>query len=519
MDIEIFSMPTRGNPYLSDLAIKSLEDACEEEEAPARLDGVFKHLSGLVYKEFGALHRIPAFKIPKDWTRYMVQDFHQREDCALVWYAVDPKGQLYFYDELKSDGTIFEISEVIKQKEKAEYGRHVPTRWIDSIAATPDRASPNKRSALQEFRWCGTKLEWSLNFRSSIKNRELGHKSVHEYLRIKNGVPGCYFFEENGNLKGVPNVIGSMLHYQHDPKDDIWLHFADCYDMNTEILTNSGWKYFKDIIPLDMVATISKRGFIEFQKPTDYICHKHNGKMVEINSKSVDLRVTPGHTMLVKNKKGVNIKKFASEIKKCDRIPIGSSGIDSGIDTFQLNRSKIDGGDWAEFMGWYISEGSVTGSRGGKIQVPGRGYSVYISQSITANPGKVKRIELLLKRLPFNFHYNGKSFVISNKELWAYLSPLGNSEQKYIPREILSMSKKCLERLWESLVLGDGTCSNGKVTYTTVSKCLTNDVSELLARMGFASSVSVRLNNGGIIRGCKVNGKFVQFTVVQKFKK
>jgi hypothetical protein len=224
-------MPTRGNPYLSDLAIKSLEDACEEDEAAARLDGLFKHLSGLVYKEFGALHRIPAFKIPKDWSRFMVMDFHQREACAILWAAVDPKLQLYFYDELKIDQTIFQIAEVIKQKEKAECGSPVPIRWIDSIAATPDRATG--RSAVKEFRVAGEKLKWSLAFRSSVKNRELGHKSVHEYLRIKNGVPGVYFFEENGQLGGVPNTIASMLHYQHDAKklDSkmlIYEHFADC---------------------------------------------------------------------------------------------------------------------------------------------------------------------------------------------------------------------------------------------------------------------------------------------------
>jgi phage terminase large subunit-like protein len=225
---DVFQLCAYENPYLSDEGIRSLVDATPEDEREARIFGAFKHLTGLVYKEFGTVHRIPRFSIPKEWTRYMVMDFHQREACAILWAAVDPKGQLYFYDELKIDKTIFEISEAIKMKEKLEYGRPVPTRWIDSIAATPDRATG--KSALKEFRSAGDKLKWPLAFRSSTKDHATGFKAVHEYLQVKNGQPGVYFFEED-----VPNAIASMLHYQWDDfkgtkektKVSAHSHFAD----------------------------------------------------------------------------------------------------------------------------------------------------------------------------------------------------------------------------------------------------------------------------------------------------
>lgn len=226
---DVFQLCAYENPYLSDEGIKSLVDATPEEEIEARIFGNFKHLSGLVYKEFGAIHRIPAFPIPKDWTRYMVQDFHPRVPCASLWAAVDPHGQIYLYDELKSDATIPKMSETIKMKEKLEYGRPVPTRWIDSLAATPDRNTG--QSPMKQFRAEGANLNWQLAFRSSTKSHDLGFKAVHEYLTVKNGKPGIYFLEEN-----VPNAIASMMHYQWDDytgttaktKDSIHSHFADC---------------------------------------------------------------------------------------------------------------------------------------------------------------------------------------------------------------------------------------------------------------------------------------------------
>jgi len=204
---DVFVLPTRGNPYLSDAEVELYAATVPEDERPARLDGVFKHLAGLVYKEFGMVHRIQSFPIPKDWTRLMVQDFHPRTPCAFLWAAVDPQGTLYFYDELKIDSTIPKIAEVLKLKEKLEYGRAVQHRGIDSLAATPDRNTG--KSALKEFRTQGELLKWPLSFRCTTKNHALGFKAVHEYLTLKNGKPGCYFFDDK-----VPNTISAMLHYQ-----------------------------------------------------------------------------------------------------------------------------------------------------------------------------------------------------------------------------------------------------------------------------------------------------------------
>jgi phage terminase large subunit-like protein len=233
---DVFQMSVYENPYVSDKGIADLVKDCQDDEIEARIFGGFKHLTGLVYKEFGDIHRIPSFQIPKEWPRGVVMDYHPRTPCALIWYAVDPHGQVFFYDELEVNKTIGEIAEIVKSKEKSEYGRPVPTRWIDSIAATPERVGPKITCALNEFRDIGAKIQWPLAFRASSKNRAVGINAVRDYLKLKNGKPGVYFFEDK-----CPKTVASFLHYQWgDDADDttiknetktvdnIWAHFMDC---------------------------------------------------------------------------------------------------------------------------------------------------------------------------------------------------------------------------------------------------------------------------------------------------
>ena len=231
---DVFQMSVYENPYLTDNRILNLIQDCPEDEREARIFGGFKHLTGLVYKNFGDLHRIKSFAVSKDWMPLMIMDYHPREACAILWLVVDPKDTLYVCGELKIDDSPLKIAEAIKFCEKEMFGRPVRTRWIDSLAATQDRQIP-AGSALREFRRCGNNIDWSLAFRSSTKNRNLGFRAVKDYLEIKNGTPGIYFFEDK-----VPNMVASMLHYQYEEDKTIWAHFADC--LRYGCVTRPKWK-------------------------------------------------------------------------------------------------------------------------------------------------------------------------------------------------------------------------------------------------------------------------------------
>lgn len=89
-----------------------------------------------------------------------------------------------------------------------------------------------------------------------------------------------------------------------------------CYDSQTEVLTKRGWKFFKDCTDEDEFATL-ENGFLKYYKSTDNISYHYKGLMYRLETRGVDLLVTPNHNLYVAkgNYKGRFIK---GNIKKHD---------------------------------------------------------------------------------------------------------------------------------------------------------------------------------------------------------
>ena len=99
--IFVATVDMRDNTHLSEADILQFEKTLTEEEKEARIHGKFMHLTGLVYKDFDPdIHIIDPPEVKKDWTKYFAIDPHERKATACLWLAVDPKGNLYVYDEL-----------------------------------------------------------------------------------------------------------------------------------------------------------------------------------------------------------------------------------------------------------------------------------------------------------------------------------------------------------------------------------------------------------------------------------
>jgi hypothetical protein len=113
--------------------------------------------------------------------------------------------------------------------------------------------------------------------------------------------------------------------------------------------------------------------------------------------------------MLVYPQKSSLIFREAKDMFRQDTLPAATSG---------LPHNELTGReDWFEFLGWYLGDGCVAGNMGGKIQCPGRGYAVMISQYRTSNEQKCKHLEALFNRLGFKWAYRHHSYHISNQEL------------------------------------------------------------------------------------------------------
>ncbi len=284
-----------------------------------------------------------------------------------------------------------------------------------------------------------------------------------------------------------------------------------CYDKNTEVLTDCGWKLFKDLDKTEQILTLNPiTQEMEYQIPTAYIKYHYLGKLFTIQkSQQIDLAVIPEHNMYVSERKSnwnnFNLKKA----QDCFDIPVRykKDGVWVGIekDVFSIpkcmlwyNTSNqyakgvrkekecpeiiVNMDIWVEFLGYFLSEGcTIYKDTGEKYK-----YAVNISQS-SIHPENREKIRVCLQKMPFIFSENDTGFTINSKQLASYTRQFGTQEFRYIPKDIKQLSKRQLIILFNALMLGDG-ASNGTL-YSTISKQLADDFQELLLKIGAAGNV------------------------------
>ncbi len=278
---------------------------------------------------------------------------------------------------------------------------------------------------------------------------------------------------------------------------------TDCYAADTDILTKRGWLQFAQLTADDEVATVTPDGTLEYARPTQLHAYQYDGEMCAFVTKTIDILVTPNHQMYVCPKHGQgyifvpaqaildaremgnvgNYYSLQNQLRWAAPVTATTFSVPpcsykraycaKPLPTFEL-------GDWCEFMGWYLSEGSTT--------VYADRHEVNISQQKAEN---LPYIHALLTDMGLKFRYDGRCFIICNKQLTVYLRQFGKSHEKCIPRELLHLAPAFLARLYRGLLLGDGTARRNEECYITASPHLANDVQELLIKLGYNANISV----------------------------
>ncbi len=109
------------------------------------------------------------------------------------------------------------------------------------------------------------------------------------------------------NLQQVPArdpEIGKMIRSLFIPEEGCyWGAFDYCFSEDTEVLTEEGFKLFKDLSRHEKLAQY-KAGEITFDLPKAYQTLNYTGNMVHVQGKTTDLLVTPNHDCFVQNKQG-----------------------------------------------------------------------------------------------------------------------------------------------------------------------------------------------------------------------
>lgn len=329
---------------------------------------------------------------------------------------------------------------------------------------------------------------------------------------------------------------------------------SDCYDKETEVLTNEGWKYFKNLNGKEKCLSMSLDTKIaNYNSIQKIIKQKYKGKMYSYKSATCNFLVTPNHKMIIRT---TNVPKYIKECKKSilKRKKNGQftknshiywnngkwkwhfeeiqnikatywwmprtciwNGIEQKkyiipelkrekmqttwkktffIKHWNWKKKQINMNDWLEFLGWYISEGNLQYNRTKNCV-----NSVCITQ--TKDKKKINEIKSLLKRLQFKYNYlKQKIFQINNAQLATHLSKICydkniyNCYNKKVPTFIKNLSKEQIDIFLNAFNKGDGWIEKaGNRNYRTHSKQLANDIQELIIKLGKCCSLRTEKPN------------------------
>ncbi|MDA4128066.1 MAG: DEAD/DEAH box helicase [Thaumarchaeota archaeon] len=320
-----------------------------------------------------------------------------------------------------------------------------------------------------------------------------------EFLRSK-GLSDLYPPQEEalkgGLLEGRSLVIASP---------------TACYDKHTEVLTKKGWKLFGDTIPNEEVLSMNPKTFeMEYVRAKDKVEYQYRGRMVHVEGKEIDFRVTENHNMFVAkdprtNGLGKNSGlrydfRPARDIKpiwkfKTDGIWRGQRKKYIEFPPMKVRRGrhasqertlpsmKIPMPKWLEFLGWYIAEGYTRYGDGY--------YEVTICQMKHINRAEEAIRGLGITKVRGTGTKNHRHFTVNSPQIARHLSQFGLAHEKFVPDYVKRLAPNQIKSFLDSYQLGDGNLGRDRVSpvFNTTSKLLADDIQELLLKIGISSSV------------------------------
>ena len=203
------------NPYNDKGAIAEFEAGLNREERECRLHGLPLNMAGMVYKEFiYDMHVLGD--VPKGWEDYHLPppeytirvwfDYHIRLPQAVLFFATDPKGRVFVYDELFEDNLLDPVAKAIVAKTK---DRFVVDYEIDRLAVVPHPVT--EESILDEL------TRYGLVFETATKDLALGINKVREKLMERDSFGNATIFF-SPNLK---ETLREFSRYVYDPKKNV----------------------------------------------------------------------------------------------------------------------------------------------------------------------------------------------------------------------------------------------------------------------------------------------------------
>ena len=134
-----------------------------------------------------------------------------------------------------------------------------------------------------------------------------------------------------------------------------------CVDKKTEILTDSGWKYFKDLNYSDKVLSLdTKTQKAKYCSIDKIIKQKYNGSLKKLKSRTSEFLLTPNHSLLLYYNKKFQFKKIEENLPKQIYCPTTFKWVGKnkktitlkGISNFRKKEISFDMENWIQFIAW-----------------------------------------------------------------------------------------------------------------------------------------------------------------------
>ena len=280
-----------------------------------------------------------------------------------------------------------------------------------------------------------------------------------------------------------------------------------CLTNECEVLCESGWKNINNVTFYDKVAILDNEN-VCYEYPTQLHKYQYNGKMYKLNSKYVDLTVTPNHRMWVKKRYGTSCKyntNFDFEYAdKCYKkrlkykksiynfVPKNWIGDKFIINVNDYKNLEFNMNDWLLFFGIWFQLGYINDNL------------LYINVN---NNNTMKKIEECLYNMGIRIVKEENVIIVNNINIINYLKNYyTENDKKYLPSWYLNLNSEQCIYLLNSLELGNNKISKtNNVYYNTKSKEFSDNLTILALHSGYTSNL-IKINNINLINN--KNNKF-----------
>ena len=264
-----------------------------------------------------------------------------------------------------------------------------------------------------------------------------------------------------------------------DIADKITVHRVEsdnhCFTQDVEVLTNNGWKFYKELGVYDLVASKDmSTGEIVFDTPSAYILN--DGVVCDVHTyrnKNIDLSVTDEHRMLCKKSLYNKTNETFDYVSSKDLFKKDTKEIRFQVSGKNLKKDYPISDNLIRFAAWIITDGSVTKSKSADNDDP-IGFVISQAKEVTKNvirdllndlnichreSSMQKNVTQICGRQLLSQPKRLTEFVINNKhtgenKVSELLSIISN--KKDLPKWLWSLSKRQFDIFIKEILLGDG---------------------------------------------------------------